>query len=253
MITRMVLLAVLPLMLFSCSGKDDGAVTAPENPPGFWQPSLKMALYGSYLDSLYTKTWSDSSYERFVEAKIQFGIQYLITENSAGNRFYYSASGYAGFQLVGESPIIFDAPLRMRDSLFYGMTGGGQTTFFYKGYSYTLLQEYTLRDTVQLALPFGQFNTCAWLTAKVTLSAGGQSDVSTSDVWLAIGPSAVKEVKATGSAVLMVRGRVNGKGWGMPFPKADGSASLPGTQSASRREFIETVIDVHRLLLISPK
>ena len=52
--------------------------------------------------------------------------------------------------------------------------GWGQTTFFHNGYSYTLLQEYTLRDTVQLALPFGQFNTCAWLTAKVTLSAGGQ-------------------------------------------------------------------------------
>ena len=108
--------AILALSLVACKGEEGSPGPDAASAPGFWKPSLKMAPYGSYLDSLYTKTWSDSSYERFAEMKLQFGIQCLITENSAGNRFYYSASGYAGFQLVGESPIIFDAPLRMRDS-----------------------------------------------------------------------------------------------------------------------------------------
>ncbi|HEY6953183.1 MAG TPA: hypothetical protein VI758_12325, partial [Bacteroidota bacterium] len=87
----------------------------------------------------------------------------------------------------------------------------------YYGYSFVLTNEQTLKDTVSVAVTFGIFDPCLHFTSNVTITGGGQSDVQSGEFWIAQGPGSIKQIPGSGAAIVMVRGRVNGKGWGMPY------------------------------------
>jgi len=175
--------------------------------------------YGMYLDSAYYEIWSDSSWEKFNHIINFNGHNYVTTINKNGDEYYYDAVGYAGFKAKGQSLIIFDKPVSsFPDSIVFGQEYTRGTTFYYQGYNYTMKYQQTLQDTVSVSVPFGVFDRCLWFKSTYTLSAGGQSSTSSGQFWLAQGPGAIKQTLNSGITIVMVRGIVNGKGWGMPFP-----------------------------------
>lgn len=206
------------LVVLSCKKEEDNPVVPPEPPS---PPPLMVSLsgYTTFIDSLYFKMWSDSSSEFFGQTDTINGVPYVTVQNSFGDEYYYSVLGYAGYKPPGEPLILFNAPLgSLPDSVTKGETYLRQTSFFYQGYTYGFVFEDTFNDTTSVALPFGVFQSCLHFTTTATISAAGQSDTETLEYWLAQGPGGVKETNATGFTVIMVRGRVNGEGWGMPFP-----------------------------------
>jgi hypothetical protein len=103
---------------------------------------------------------------------------YATLINSDGTEYYYSASGFAGFQPAEESLILFDTPMTsMPDSIVFKQVYTNETTFTVDGVGYNLKYERSLTDTVTVSVSFGVFNSCLWFTSKSTLSASGQSDV----------------------------------------------------------------------------
>lgn len=211
------------ILSFSCK-KEDSPVSTPTPPP---PKIILLTGYGSSIDSSFYKMWSDSSWERFNRIVTVNGITYVTVITNDGNEYYYSVLGYAGFKPQGQSLIIFDRPLpSLPDTIIFNQTYVRETSFFYQGYNYSLKAEQSLQDTVSVTVPFGTFNPCLWFKSKNTLSAGGQSEVQNTQFWLAKGPSDIKQTLNSGLTIVMVRGRVNGQGWGMPFPK-----QLPATRS----------------------
>jgi hypothetical protein len=208
------LLLIAPLLFLSCE-KEDSPVSNQTPTPS---PPKTIALYGygSYIDSAYYKMWSDSSWEKFNQVTIINGTTYVTTINNNGDEYYYDALGYAGFNAKSQSLIIFDKPVTsLPDTLVFGQKYIRETTFFYQGYNYSLRYEQILQDTVSVSVPFGIFNPCLWFKSTSTLSAGGQSSVSTGQFWLAIGPADIKQTLNSGNTIIMIRGVVNGEGWGM--------------------------------------
>jgi hypothetical protein len=215
-----VVLVLFVLAFTACHKSDD----SPTNPSAL-QKMLSLTAYGSSLDTSYFKVWSDSSWEKYSKVRNVNGIDYLVTVTSAGNTYYYGKSGYAGLQPSGMSLILFDTPLQLPSTIPFKQSIKIQTTFYADSYNYTLVYDYYLNDTVNVSVPFGSFTGCAWFTVNMTLSAGGQSQSQSTDTYMAVGPSTIKTVSSNGSAVVMVRGNVNGRSWGMSLAKVTAQSS----------------------------
>ena len=205
------------LFFITCK-KSESSPTAPE-------PAKKYMFlngYGSLLDSSYYKVWSDSSWEKFNRVVTVSGKTCVTLINSEGNEYFYDVIGYAGFKPKGESVIMFDHTLpQLPDSLVFNQSYVRETSFYYRGYIYTMKYEQSLMDTVAVSVAFGFFNPCLWFSSKATLSAGGQSDVQNTQFWLAKGPSDIRQTLNSGVTLVMVRGVVNGRSWGMGLFKTE--------------------------------
>ena len=220
-------LSTCALLFISCK-KSSSLPTQPALP----QKPITLDGYGIFIDSSYYELWSDSSWEQFNRVLVINGITYTTVINNDSDEYYYDALGYAGFQSKGLSLIIFDKTLpSLSDTVVIGQTYEQATTFFYAGYNYSLTYETTFTDTVSISVPIGIFSPCLWFTGTSTLTVQGQPSVSTFQDWDAKGPGAIKETLNSGITIVMLRGRVNGKGWGMPFSKT--STSVTKATSAS--------------------
>jgi hypothetical protein len=215
----LVKIVALFLILIASCGKSDNSVNA----PGTSTPQIKTIPAKNYilhLDSTYYKMWSDSSWEKFNGDTIINGKSYIKVINSVGTEYYYTTLGYAGVKAIGDTLILFDKELTsLPDTLEIGKKYNLSTTFNYYGYNYTLNSEETLLDTVSVSVPFGVVNSCLWLNIKTTISSGALSQIGNSQSWLAPNIYAIKKTLSAGSTIIMVKGVVNGKGWGMSFPK----------------------------------
>jgi hypothetical protein len=213
MMIKMTFVLLVSSSLFFLSCKKEDSPTFIQTPA---PKTMTLHAYGWTLDSTYYKMWSDSSWEKFRQTTVVSGRTYVTTINNNGDEYYYDLFGYAGFKAKGQSLVIFDKSVPpLPDTLVFGQQYNRGTTFFYQGYNYTMTYQQTLQDTVSVSVPFGIFNPCLWFKSIATLSASGQSSTSSGDFWLAQGPSAIKQTLNSGITIVMVRGVVNGKGWGM--------------------------------------
>ncbi len=236
---KKLLIEIFPLFLIlisSCS-KSDNSV----NPIGTSTPQIKTIPSKNYilhLDTTYYKMWSDSSWEKFNGDTIINGKSYIKVINSVGTEYYYTTLGYAGVKAGGDSLILFDKELSsLPDTLRIGKTYDLSTTFHYQGYNYSFNSEETLSDTVSVSVPFGVVDSCLWLLIKTTISTGGLSQVANSQTWLAPDIYAIEKTLSSGLTIIMVKGVVNGKGWGMSFPKDE----LLNKRSDSTKFFEELI------------
>ena len=55
---------------------------------------------------------------------------------------------------------------------------------------------------------------------KATISSNNQTETDESESWSAQGPADIKIKHSSGAEIEMVKGIVNGIGWGMIFPKS---------------------------------
>jgi hypothetical protein len=223
-------LSLIALLLFLSCKKEDSPVSDQTHR----QKTISVYAYGSSLDSAYYKMWSDSSSEKFNQITLINSKIYVTIMNSNGDEYYYDATGYAGIKPNDQSLILFDTPLTsLPDTLVFNQKYIQVTTFSYQGINYSLKNEQTLQDTVSVSVPFGTFNPCLWFKSTSTITAGGQSSVSTGQFWLAIGPSDIQQTLNSGNTIVMVSGFVNGKSWGTSLarlraniPKKPNSFSL---------------------------
>jgi hypothetical protein len=241
---RKLLIEIVPLFLIliaSCS-KSDNSVNAPVT----FTPQIKTIPFKDYnlhIDSTYYKMWSDSSWEKFNGITIINGKSYVKVLNSDGTEYYYTTLGYAGVQTSGDSLILFDKELTsLPDTLEIGKTYDLSSSFYYRGYNYTFNSEETLSDTVSVAAPFGVVNSCLWLLIKTTISSGGLSQVGNSQTWLAPNIYAIKKTLNLGQTVVMVKGVVDGNGWGMSFPK-DGSLTKVSSSAILFEELMKPLLN----------
>ena len=208
-----IILSVYLFTIISCS--KDNSPTSPEKPK-----TIVFSDYQYFIDEDFIKVWSDSSWEKFNRTITLNGVNYFTIINSDGHEYFYNTQGYAGFKPAGESIIIFDYTMPgLPDTLVFGEIYRRSTTFSYQNFGYLLTIEQRLIDTVSVGLSFGVFNPCLWITSKGTVSSGGQSEVNNSEVWLAKGPGDIRIKLHNGQTISMVRGIVNGQGWGMELPK----------------------------------
>jgi hypothetical protein len=228
---RKLLIVIVPLslILFASCSKSDNSVIA----PGMFTTQIKTIPFKNYnlhIDSTYYKMWSDSSWEKFNRITTINGKSYVTIINSDSAEYYYTSLGYAGAKAKGDSLILFDKELTsLPDTLEIGKTYDLSTTFYYRGYNYTFNSEETLSDTVSVAAPFGVINSCLWLNIKTTIAAGGLSQITVSQTWLAPNIYAIKKALSSYQTIIMVKGVVNGKGWGMSFPKDESLGKRSGS------------------------
>lgn len=218
------ILAVL-LIVNGCKKSESPVAPAPVR-------TMHVAAYGFSIDSSYYKVWSDSSWEKFNQVTTVNNVVYATVLTSTGDEQYYSMAGYAGIKPSGQMLIIFDSPIgSLSDTLEFGRVYTQQATFSYQGFGFTLSVEQSLRDTVGVTVAFGHFNPCLWFDVKTTMSGAGQTQTQTQQVWIAAGPSSIKQMANSGVITEMVRGRVNGQGWGMPFAKRSFPPRQQGVQA----------------------
>lgn len=207
------LLLIAPLLFLSCKKEN-----SPVSNQTSTQKTMAIYNYGYYLDSAYYKMWSDSSWEKFNQVTTINGKTYVTTINNNGDETYFDSIGFAGIKPNGQSLIIFDKPIpSLPDTLVFSQKYIQETTFSSQGYNYSLKYEQVLQDTVSVSVSFGIFNPCLWFNSTSTISANGQSNVSTDQIWIAIGPADIKAILTSGDTIEMVRGVVNGRGWGMSY------------------------------------
>lgn len=207
------LVSIFPLLLTSCGGSTgpSGSNTG---------KTIAMDGYGSYIDPGYYKVWSDSSWEEFGRIVSIDSTTYATILDNTGYEYYYSQEGYAGFSSGGGSPVFFDTPVpSLPDTLTFGKTYTQQATFSANGIKYTMKMQQTLEDTGTVTVSFGTFNGCLWFKSKTTISGGGEDETSTSEYWMAKGPSELKRKSSSGAIALMTYGYVNGQSWGSGMPK----------------------------------
>ena len=189
------------------------------------QKPITLNGYGVTLDSSYYVLWSDSSWEKFNGIVNINGATYTATIDNDSEEYFYNASGYCGFKPEGEIVTIFDKPLpTLPDTIVIGQTYQVSTTFFYQGYNYSLTDNDTFTDTVTVSVPVGIFNDCVWFTGTTTISVQNQPQVSNIQFWLANGPGTIKETLSSGVTIVLLRGVVNGKEWGMSVAKTQSSS-----------------------------
>ena len=212
---RTIIGVVLVALLACAACKNDDS----SNPAGSQTPlQISLSGFGTTLDSLYVKVWSDSSSERFGGDTVIGGTLYVYTVTDAGTREYYSIRGYAGWQPAGYEPILFDSAVAsLPQNLTAGVVIERRTTFTAQDASYALDWKYTLVDTGTVALRFGTFHGCPHLSVNATISSGSQSQNSVGEDWLGKDIGTVKII-ANQQTILMVHGVVNGRSWGMAFP-----------------------------------
>ena len=149
-------------LLFSISCKKS---TSSPTEPALPQKPITLDGYGIFIDSSYYELWSDSSWEQFNRVLVINGITYTTVINNDSDEYYYDALGYAGFQSKGQSLTLFDKPFpSLPDTIVIGQTYEQATTFFYGGFNYSLTDETTFTDTVDVSVPIGIFSPCLWFT-----------------------------------------------------------------------------------------
>lgn len=234
----LVLIAMLtPFFLISCGG-----TTGTSN--SLTGRTIVATDYGSTLESAYYKMWSDSTWEEFGRIVTVDSTTYATIVDDAGYEYYYSSQGYAGFCPSGGSLILFDEPIpSLPDTLVFGKTYTQQTTFTSQGTAYTMKIVQTLQDTGTVTVGFGTFYDCLSFKSQTTLSGGGSSNVTSSQYWLAKGPSELKRESSSGAVSLMLYGYVNGQSWGEGLPKRS-----PGRAAGFRPE-----MPIHLLHLLMTK
>jgi hypothetical protein len=213
---KIIILSFLSLILISLTSckKSDNPVT-----PEVVHKNIVMSGYGSSLDSAYYAFWSDSSWEKFSKIETVNGKTYFVIINSSGEQYYYDAIGYAGFMPAGESLILFDNPVAgLPDTMLSNTNYTRSAVFTYQGYIYTMQYVYTLLDTVNVSIPLGNFNCCIYMKTKATLTVSTQSQTQNTYWWSAKGPATIKQTNNSGTTFTLVRGIINGQGWGMPSP-----------------------------------
>lgn len=231
------------LFICSCKNSDDSPVETSTPKPKI----MLLSGYGSIIDSSYYKLWSDNSWDKFNRITTVNGITYTTIINNNGDEYYYSVLGYAGFKAKSQTLILFDKPLpSLPDTLLFNQQYTRATTFYYQGYNYTMEFQQSLTDTVSVSVPFGIFNSCLWFSSKSTISAGGQSETQNSQFWLAKGPADIKQTLNSGVTIVMSKGKVNGKGWGMSFPKM----SLNEKEKYSEQLIRDIQLPLFRILLL---
>ncbi len=217
-----ILLASIALIFSSCKKKDN-----PVDPTD--NRYLQLNAYGSSIDSVFYKEWSDNSWESFGAVYNINGNMYVTILNSDSDEFYYSVDGYAGFKFYGDELVLFDEPMSsLPDSIRFNQTYTFQTTFTYMGYNYIIKYEETLLDTTTVGVSFGTFNACMWMQTKATISSNNQTETDESESWSAQGPADIKIKHSSGAEIEMVKGIVNGIGWGMTFPKISNALNNNG-------------------------
>jgi hypothetical protein len=236
------LLSFILLFTESCK-KSDNPIT-----PNVAQKNIDVAGYSSSLDSDYYAVWSDSSWEKFNRIITISGVTYITMINNTGDEYYYSAAGYAGFIPAGESLILFDKPIPgIPDTMVSNTVYTSGTAFYYQGNNFSVQNENTLLDTVNVSIPLGNFNCCIYMKSKSTITASSQSQTQSSYWWAAKGPSTIKQTLNSSITIVLVRGIINGEGWGMAFPeKSPPSESKRLTRLFNRLQSpIFRKVDVH--------
>jgi len=237
------LIPLLTALLFIACSKN-GSPTSPKNPSNM----IILNGYSVAYDSAYYEVWSDSSWEAYYQDTVLNGRSYIAILSSGGDIYYYGTAGYSGFLPYGGSLILFDKPIAsLPDTLELQKKYNTSTTFTYGGYGYTLSYQWTLRDTVSVGVPFGVFDPCLWFTVVSQLSSGGQTVSADSDQsWSAKGPGTIKQVLDSAYTIVMVRGVVNGKGWGVQYPAISKSSAILRGRGMSTKplRFVSRVLHV---------
>ena len=223
-------LTVFFLLLFAgCGAKDTlvGVIPASNSNPTAGSVRFPLAPYEESLDTLYYKLWSDSSWTAYGGTKVIGTATYTVVKDNAGDEYYYSPQGYAGFYTPGSSVILFDTPLgAWPDSLPINGQINEATTFTYQGSSWTMYNTYTLADTTSAGTSFGTFDPCLHLQFVSILVLAGTGSSASEDMWLANGPGQIAQEDQLGNITVMVSGHVNGKSWGVVAAKAAPAGTL---------------------------
>jgi hypothetical protein len=205
----LVLLLTLASVSLCCS-KDRS--TQPKPPQTF-----DISGYYADIDTLYYKLWSDDFSEEWFGRKSIDGIEYLIVTNSSGYKYYYSASGYAGFQSPGSPLVLFDKPIPpLPQEVEFEAPITSTTTFSYGGNLFNMKISYTLIDTSSVSVVFGTFNPCPHFSQELVMSVSDQGETTYSEFWLAKGPGSIQARDSDKTVINMIRGFVNGQAWGEP-------------------------------------
>ncbi|MBI5214702.1 MAG: hypothetical protein HY960_03010 [Ignavibacteriae bacterium] len=211
------LTTIVFLLFISCS--EDEQPSGPPPPP----PPKKISVrgYGALLESSYYKIWSDSSWEKFNRLITVNRVLYATTIDNHQNEFYYSEFGYAGVKPKGQPLLLFDSiPAPLPETLIAMETYRRRTTYTYGGNNYTVVTDQILLDTATVTVSFGTFSSCLWFKTINRVAVNGYLQETDSRTWLAKGPSSIQYESHVEERFKMVRGRVNGQGWGMPYPKS---------------------------------
>lgn len=208
-------LVCLFLLVIMVACNKDQAPTAPATSPWFY---LDFTGYGEALQPGYLKVYSDSSWEEYGGIDTVNGTAYVsaLTSDSALSYYTLATGQYAGYKLMGQDPIIFDAPLPFLPTHWPSDTTFARTaTFTLSGYSVSITDFYTLIDTAGIVTPVGNFSPAPHFQDVTYVAVSdGSTGYASQDIWTARGPGVVVTVQQGQSAVYFIRGYVNGQTWG---------------------------------------
>jgi hypothetical protein len=212
------LFCCLPVLLSLACNKAS-TPTGPDTGPWYY---FDLTGYGETLGPGYLKVFSDSTWQKYAGIDTLLGTGYVtVLSNDSSLSLYTTATfQYAGYQLNGQVPIIFDNPLPPLPTRWPSDTTYGRTaTFTYNGYFIEITDYYTLVDTDSVATPVGNFSPAVHIFDETYLSASnGGTGYGAQDLWLARGPGEIVSVQQGQPAVFFVYGYVNGKAWGGNAP-----------------------------------
>jgi hypothetical protein len=193
--------------------------TGPDTGPWYY---FDLTGYGETLGPGYFKVFSDSTWQKYAGIDTLMGTAYVsvISSDSTLSLYTTATFQYAGYQLSGQVPIIFDNPLPPLPAHWASDTAYGRTaTFTYNGYFVEITDYYSLVDTDSVATPVGNFSPAAHMLDETYLSASnGGTGYGAQDIWLARGPGEIVSVQQGQPAVFFVYGYVNGRSWGGNAP-----------------------------------
>ncbi len=208
---------LLPVIVSSCTRND--VPTGPDNQSWFY---LDFTGYGESLVPGYLKVYSDSSWEQYGGIDTVNGTAFVtVLSSDSSMTFYTQPTGqYAGYQLPGQDPIIFDSPLPFLPARWPSDTTFARTaTFTLMGYYVAVTDFYTLVDTAGVLTPVGSFSPVPHFEDVTYLEASdGETGYASQDLWTARGPGVVVTEQQGNPAVYFLHGFVNGKTWGGPAP-----------------------------------
>ncbi len=201
------------LVLLACN--QAATPTGPAN--GSWY-YFDFTGYGEALEPGYLKVFSDSTWQKYAGIDTLMGTAYVTVLSSDSSLSLYTTGTfeYAGYQLSGQAPIIFDSPLPPLPTHWPSDTTYGRTaTFTYNGYFVEITDYYSIVDTDSVATPVGNFFPAVHIFDETYLIAtNGGTGYGAQDIWLARGPGEIVYAQEGQSAVFFVYGYVNGKAWG---------------------------------------
>lgn len=204
----------LPLLLLLACNNASGP-TGPDNGPWYY---FDFTGYGEDLSPGYFKVYSDSTWQKYAGIDTVLGTAYVavLADDSTLSLYSTGANLYAGYQLNGQAPIIFDSPLPPLPTRWPSDTTYGRVaTFTYNGIFVQITDYYTLVDTDSVATPVGNFSPAAHILDQTYLiTSNGGSGYDAQDIWLGRGPGEIVYAGQGQAAVFFMYGYVNGTAWG---------------------------------------